>query len=53
MKWLSPKFTRDLSDQQFFLRSSNRLFSQFEPVTQIDLVSVNPRVGELGLASYT
>ena len=52
-KSLSLKFMKDLSDQQFFLRLSNKPFSQSEPVTQIDQASVDPRVVVLNLASCT
>jgi len=44
---------RDSFNQQFSLMLSNKLFSQTEPVPQINLVSVDPRAIVLDLVRRT
>lgn len=44
---------RDSFNQQFFLMLSNKPFSQIEPATQINLVSVDSRATVLDLVSCT
>ncbi len=44
---------RDSSNQRFYPMLSNKLFSQFEPAAQIDLVLVEPKAAKLDLANCT